>query len=162
MNTSKLIGTVAFACIASGTALVSYQSQQHHNYAAVVHAKLVTENVSAPRERCYEESVTRAAMPVLTHAVTRHGKFKHAVRDSSENDAVFAADAMAGQPVSIEQRCETVYDAEQQPAGYEVEYRYAGKPGVVHMDHDPGTRIPVENGELVLNNDAANDETTES
>lgn len=49
-----------------------------------------------------------------------------------------------------EQRCETVYDTTKAPAGYDVTYELDGKQGVVRMDHDPGKRIPVENGELSL------------
>jgi uncharacterized protein YcfJ len=33
---------------------------------------------------------------------------------------------------------------------FEVKYSLDGRPGVVRMQHDPGDRIPVENGRLVL------------
>ena len=41
-------------------------------------------------------------------------------------------------------------DSAQQPDGYQVRYRLGDRDGTVRMDHDPGRRIPVENGELVL------------
>lgn len=51
---------------------------------------------------------------------------------------------------SVEQRCRTTYDSEQQADGYQVRYRLGDREGTLRMDHDPGRRIPVENGELVL------------
>ena len=51
---------------------------------------------------------------------------------------------------SVEQRCKTTYDSAQQADGYQVRYRLGDREGTVRMDHDPGRRIPVENGELVL------------
>jgi uncharacterized protein YcfJ len=50
----------------------------------------------------------------------------------------------------VVQGCETVYDNQKIPAGYQVTYLLDGKQGVVRMDHDPGKRIRVEDGELVL------------
>ncbi len=49
-----------------------------------------------------------------------------------------------------EERCGTVYDNQKIPAGFEVTYLLDGTQGVVRMDHNPGKRIPVENGELDL------------
>ena len=50
----------------------------------------------------------------------------------------------------VEQRCGTVYDNQKIPAGFDVTYLLDGKQSVVRMDHDPGQRIRVENGELDL------------
>ena len=51
---------------------------------------------------------------------------------------------------TVEQRCRTVYDSSQQADGYEVRYSLGDQEGTVRMDHAPGRRIPVENGQLVL------------
>jgi uncharacterized protein YcfJ len=48
------------------------------------------------------------------------------------------------------QSCETVYDSNDVPAGYKVTYVLDGKQGTVTMDHNPGVRIPVKNGALIL------------
>ena len=37
-----------------------------------------------------------------------------------------------------------------EPEGYEVRYRLGSKEGTVRMDHDPGQRIRVDHGRLVL------------
>lgn len=46
--------------------------------------------------------------------------------------------------------CETVYDTNKEVVGYKVTYMLNGKRDTVRMDHDPGKRIPVRNGNLVL------------
>ncbi len=51
---------------------------------------------------------------------------------------------------TVVQDCKTVYDNHKIPAGYSVTYLLDGRRGVVRMDHDPGKRIRVEDGELVL------------
>jgi uncharacterized protein YcfJ len=54
---------------------------------------------------------------------------------------------------SKETHCKTVYENHKQSAGYKVTYRLGKQEGVVQMDHDPGTRIPVKDGQLVLHPD---------
>jgi uncharacterized protein YcfJ len=51
---------------------------------------------------------------------------------------------------TTEQRCETVYDSHQERIGYDVRYRLGDEEGTVRMDRDPGERIPVRDGHLVL------------
>lgn len=49
-----------------------------------------------------------------------------------------------------EQRCETVFDTSENTVGYNVSYSLGDMQGRVRMDHDPGDRIPVKDGVLVL------------
>ena len=160
MNMSKVVGIVAIAgMVVLGIAWMGHEVRQQQHYANVISAKLVTTNVEGPRERCYEETVTRTTDEEQRTA----GVFSKAVHALKRRTKTIATDASnevtntnAGPIYNeyIEQRCETLYDSEQQPAGYDVKYRYDGKAGVVHMDHNPGKHIPVENGELVLNDDS--------
>ena len=46
--------------------------------------------------------------------------------------------------------CVTVYDTESIAAGFDVTYELDGVKNVVRMDRDPGKRLPVEDGEIVL------------
>jgi uncharacterized protein YcfJ len=56
-----------------------------------------------------------------------------------------------GNTVTANERvCSTVYDSKEETVGYDVRYRLGGEEDVVRMDHDPGDRIPVEDGKLVL------------
>jgi uncharacterized protein YcfJ len=52
--------------------------------------------------------------------------------------------------MTTERRCATVYERSVERNGYEVRYRLDGRTGSVRMDHDPGQRIPVAHGQLVL------------
>ncbi len=49
-----------------------------------------------------------------------------------------------------ETRCKTVYESHSKTIGYDVRYRLGEKEGQVRMNHEPGTRIPVKDGELQL------------
>jgi uncharacterized protein YcfJ len=51
---------------------------------------------------------------------------------------------------TTEQKCATVFDKSQKRTGYEVRYRLGDRESSVKMDHDPGDRIPVRNGKLML------------
>ncbi len=47
-------------------------------------------------------------------------------------------------------QCRTVFDTLQVESGFDVTYELDGVQQVVRMDRNPGARIPVEGGELVL------------
>jgi uncharacterized protein YcfJ len=51
---------------------------------------------------------------------------------------------------TTEQKCETVYEKSQKQLGYEVRYRLHDHESTIKMDHDPGERIPVRDGQLLL------------
>lgn len=51
-------------------------------------------------------------------------------------------------------RCPMVERTEQKIVAYDVRYRFDGKIGQVRMDHEPGERIPVRDGKLVLSGSA--------
>jgi uncharacterized protein YcfJ len=46
--------------------------------------------------------------------------------------------------------CETVYDTFIERHGFDVRYQIGDRQGTVRMDHDPGDRIPLSQGQLVL------------
>lgn len=50
------------------------------------------------------------------------------------------------------QKCTTINDSRQEPAGYDVTYILNGEENTIHLDYEPGLRIPVSNGVLVLKN----------
>ena len=52
---------------------------------------------------------------------------------------------------TTEQKCHTVIDTQEIVEGYQVSYRLGDKQGKVRMDQIPGDRIPVQDGQLVLN-----------
>jgi uncharacterized protein YcfJ len=51
-------------------------------------------------------------------------------------------------------QCKTITQLSEKVVAYDVRYRLHGKTSKVRMDHDPGKRIPVRNGKLVVGKDA--------
>jgi uncharacterized protein YcfJ len=51
---------------------------------------------------------------------------------------------------TTERKCETVYEKSEKQIGYEVRYRLRDHESTIKMDHDPGERIPVRDGRLLL------------
>jgi uncharacterized protein YcfJ len=176
MNKSFLIGATtggALAAVVGAGAMVSHTLMRPAaRYAEVVQVVPLTRTVVTPRRVCRDETVERARPVRDTHQVIGSvagallgGLLGHQVGDGSGRALATVAGAAAGGFVGnrIEarmqrgdtytttvRRCAIVYDRTVRPAGYRVRYRLGGKSGTVHMDHDPGQRIPVRNGQLVL------------
>jgi uncharacterized protein YcfJ len=51
---------------------------------------------------------------------------------------------------ATETRCKTIDETSEKLLGYDVTYRLEGKEGKVRMSFNPGTQIPVRDGQLVL------------
>jgi uncharacterized protein YcfJ len=51
---------------------------------------------------------------------------------------------------TTERRCQTVTDSHAKVVGYDVRYRLGDAQGTVRMNHKPGDRIPVEDGQLLV------------
>jgi len=129
----------------------------------------------APRQVCASEVVTHQAAVQDPKRVTGSiigavagGLLGNQIGDGDGQTVATVAGAAAGgyagnkvqksmqegnTTQTVEQRCRTVYDSAEKPDGYQVRYRLGDHEGSVRMDHDPGNSIPVENGELVLNDD---------
>ena len=174
---SKLVTRIivgAVAVTAAGAIAVGTGYNPMQDYATVVSVKPVFDTRRIPREVCGDHTTLQQA-PVKDEkriAGTAIGAVIGGVLGSqvgsgsgSGRDAATVAGAAAGGYAgnkvqkrmqqgnvveSTEQRCETVYDSEQVPAGYEVTYELDGAREVVRMVHDPGKRIRVKDGEPVL------------
>ncbi|MGC3981630.1 MAG: glycine zipper 2TM domain-containing protein [Steroidobacteraceae bacterium] len=174
MNKSMLIGVVAGAVIVTaGGAFAGYKSWENDHYAEVLSADLVTKSVKTPRQECHDETVTHQQQPKDEHRVAGTvigavvgGVLGNQVGGGNGKKVATVAGAAAGgyagnqvqermqkgnTYTTTEQRCTTAYDTEQRPAGYDVKVSMDGRTQTVRMDHDPGRRIPIENGQLVLN-----------
>lgn len=173
MNKSMMIGAIAGAAIVTaGGAFAGYKTWQQQHYADVVSAELVTKKIKTPRQECHAEEVTRQQQPKDEHRVAGTligavvggvvgNQFGGGNGKKLATVAGAAAGGYAGNQVQdrmqkgntytdTEQRCSTVYDIEERPAGYKVTYEFDGKTRTAHMDHDPGKRLPIEDGQVVL------------
>ncbi|HEY7753271.1 MAG TPA: glycine zipper 2TM domain-containing protein [Steroidobacteraceae bacterium] len=166
--TGAAIGAIAVTAVGaiatSDTGLNPFR-----DYATVVSVEPAFDVARVPREVCHEELVERQVEPrdekrvagaVIGAAVG--GVLGNQVGSGSGRTAATIAGAAAGGYAGSkiqkqmqegntetvpEQRCTTVYDTERTPGGFDVTWEFEGRQGVVRMDHDPGERIPLKDGE---------------
>lgn len=172
MDKSTLTGIVlgGVAVTALGAVAVSNGDlNPFGDYAEVVAVEPAFDEKRIPRQVCHQAMVERQVPPkdekrvagaVIGAAVG--GAIGHQVGSGSGNTAATIAGAAAGgyagskiqkkmqesnTEMVAQERCETVYDTERTPAGFDVTWEFEGRQGVVRLDHDPGRRIPMEDGE---------------
>ncbi len=173
MNKSMLIGTLAGAIVATtGASIAGYKMMTKEEFAEVVSVTPLTEQVKTPREACQDVAVTKQQPTKDPHRVTGSiigavagGVLGNALGGHGSNTGAKVAGAavggIAGHEVqrkmqenstytTTEQHCNTVFDVSERTVGYDVRYRIGDAAGQVRLDHDPGARIPVRDGRLVL------------
>jgi uncharacterized protein YcfJ len=182
MNRSLVTGLVIGAVVATaGGAIAGYRMINHgDDYAQVVDVKPVTKTVRTPRQDCHDEQVTQQAPTRDGKQVTGSvvgavvgGVLGHQVGGGDGKKIATVAGAAAGgyagnrvqkrmqdrnTVTTTEQRCETAYDSHEERIGYDVRYKLDGHEDTVRMDHDPGDRIPVRDGQIVLAEGASRSE----
>ena len=178
MNKSTVTGIVIGVVVASaGGVIANYTLNKEDTpaaptYAEVLSVKPIVETQSTPREQCEEYQVTERAPVKDEHQVTGTvagaiigGVIGNQVGGGSGKKIATVAGAAAGgyagkktqenlqnknTTTRWETRCETVYDSAEVMKGYNVAYKIGDEEGQVKMDYDPGEKIPLENGELVI------------
>lgn len=172
-----LIGGLAVTAVAA-SGVTGYQALNQPKFAEVLAAKEVTETIRTPREECEDVAVRKRAPVKDEHRIvgTAIGVVAGGLLGSTigagtgrtiATVAGAAAGGYAGNKVQqgmqngdtvthTEKRCKTVFDTTQKSLGYDVSYRLDGKEGLVRMSHDPGSRIPLRDGQLVLDMPVAN------
>jgi uncharacterized protein YcfJ len=173
MNRSMVVGTVLGVSVAAvGASFAGYKMMSQQDYADVVQVTPLVEQVTTPRQECHDASVTRQK-PIkdpnrLTGTVI--GAIAGGVLgnelggDGSNTGAKIAGAAvggLAGNKVqqsmqqgatytTTETVCATMQDVTERTVGYNVSYRIGDATNQVRMDHDPGSRIPLQDGQLRL------------
>lgn len=174
MNKSLVTGIVAGAVIATaGGAVAGYKLMNHGpDYAHVTHVAPVMKTVRNPREDCQDVPVTQTAPTRDPHRITGTvigavvgGVVGSQIGSGTGRDIARVGGAAAGgyagnqiqkrqqannTVTSTEHHCQTVYDSHKERIGYDVSYRLGDETGTVRMDHDPGDRIPVVDGKVVV------------
>lgn len=173
MNRNMIIGSVigAVAVTAIGS-WAGFQALDSGKYAEVIAVDPAMKLVSTPREECRDQLVT-TQKPVkdpkqITGTVTGAvigGLLGSQVGGGRGKDIATVAGAVGGgyagnkvqeniQENNVQQElrtvCNTVYDQREEQDGFNVTYRLDGQERTVHLDYNPGRKIPVENGELLL------------
>jgi len=173
MNKSLITGLAAGAVIATaGGAIAGYKILNEPKYAQVVDAQPVMKTVRTPRRQCHDEQITQQAPTRDPNRITGSvvgavvgGVLGNQVGGGSGKKLATVAGAAAGgyagnrvqkgmqernTVTTTQQRCETVYDSHEERIGYDVRYRLGDEEGKVFMERDPGERILVRDGKLVL------------
>ncbi len=174
MDRSLMTGLMIGAVVAVGaTALAGLKMMpKSPEYAEVLKVTPLTKTVHTPRQDCHDETVTHQAPVKDQHQVLGTvagavvgGVIGHQIGGGTGREIATVAGAAGGgyagnriqknlqdkdTYTTTEQKCATVYDSSQKRTGFEVRYRLNGKEATVRMDHDPGDRIPVRDGQLVL------------
>lgn len=179
MNRSLIIGIVVGILVAAGVGAVAGGGVTKllggpASYAQVIKVTPLTRTIETPRQDCRDVPVTRQKpakderqlLGTLAGAVVG-GVIGHQVGGGSGRDIATVAGAAAGgyggnrleknyqdrqTETVMERQCQTVTDRSEKPSGYSVRYRLGNQEATVRMDHDPGDRIPVKDGQLVLVN----------
>jgi len=166
-----IIGAVAVTAIG---AVAGYRMLESANYADVISVRPVMKTVSVPREACRDQIVEvsnptkdpKQIAGTVAGAVIG-GVLGNQVGSGKKGKTVAtvagaAAGGYAGNKIQEKMQegntheesqtvCDTVRDSREEQQGYDVTYRLDGQERMVHMDHDPGRKIAVENGQIVLN-----------
>ena len=183
MNKSLGTGLTIGAVLAVGATAFAGLKMMHKDpeYAEVVKVTPLTKTIRTPRQDCHDETVTHQAPVKDQHQVIGTvagavigGVLGHQIGGGTGREIATVAGAAGGgyagnriqknlqdkdTYTTNEQKCATVYDSSQKHTGYEVRYRLNGQESTVKMDHDPGERIPVRDGQLVLDNSGATGQT---
>ena len=174
MDKSLVTGLVIGAVVAAGAGAFAGLKLMNKGpeYAQVLQVTPLTRTIHTPRQECHDESVTQQAPVKDEHQVVGSlagavigGVLGHQVGGGSGRDIATIAGAAGGgyagnriqknlqdkdRVTTTQQKCSTAYDSAQKQIGYEVRYRLDGREATVKMDHDPGDRIAVRDGRLVL------------
>lgn len=174
MNKSLLVGAVLGAAgITAGGALATYGlSDRGPQYAEVLAVQSVKESIKTPRQECREVAITRQRPVQDQHQLIgtavgaiAGGLLGNQVGGGNGKKLATVAGAVgggyAGNKVqegmqtrdtytTTETRCKTVNDVSERIVGYDVKYELDGKVRQVRMDRDPGDRLPVRDGQVLL------------
>jgi uncharacterized protein YcfJ len=179
MNKSMLTGVIAGAVAVTAIGGVAgYRAlNPEPKFAEVLAVEAVTETKKTPKEVCEDVAVSEQAQVKDPNRIagTAIGAVAGGLLGSQIGSgkgrtvgtvAGAAAGGYAGHQVQksmqekdtvsrTERRCKTVYESNTETIGYDVRYRLGEEEGLVRMDHPPGPRIPVKDGELQLQASAA-------
>jgi uncharacterized protein YcfJ len=152
-----IVGSVALA--AAGAMVVNSGYNPLQEYANVVSVEPAFDMVRTPRPVCGDEAtIAQAQAQAAAHASAAPGA-PAADAATPAPEAQPAPSPEAGEAAKPDPKsaagetppqCVVVYDTSSVDAGFDVTYELDGQQKVVRMDRDPGKRIPVEGGELVL------------
>ncbi len=172
MNKSMLVGLALGVGIATVGGAIGYQHFKEPDFAEVLKSTALTKTVKTPHEECHDEDVVHQREVKDENRITGKalgavlgGVLGHQVGGGNGKKVATVAGAVAGgfagnkvqenmqkndTYTTTEKVCKTTYESHQETTGYDVTYRFKGKEKNIRMSYDPGSQIPVKDGQLVL------------
>ncbi len=142
-------------------------------FAEVLQVQPIKDVIKTPRQVCHDVTVTHQQPVKDQNKVTGSilgavvgGVLGRQVGGGNGKKAATVAGAVAGgfagnkiqqnmqtkdTYTTTETRCNTVTDTQEKVSGYNVQYKLGEQVSNIRLNYDPGTKIPVQNGQLVLN-----------
>lgn len=173
MNKSMVVGILLGAGVATaGGAIAGYKIFKEPDHAEVLNAQPITKQTKIPHKECVDKPVVhqreikddnRIAGKAI--GAVLGGALGHQVGGGNGKKVATVAGAVAGgyagdrvqsdmqkkdTYTTIENVCTTTYETRDDIVAYDVTYRLKGRESVVRMSYDPGSKIPLQNGQLVL------------
>ena len=151
MNNTALAGIIVGAVALAGAGAILENSDYNplQQYAKVVSVEPAFDVTRTPREVCGDEATLARAASSNSEADAA-APLGPVAPTAETREAPPSTDGKKEAGAAAETDCLVVYDTRSVQAGFDVTYELDGSQKVVRMDRDPGNRIPVENGELVL------------
>jgi uncharacterized protein YcfJ len=179
VSKSLVTGLMIGAVVAVGATAFAGLKMMHKEpeYAEVLKVTPLTRTIHTPRQECHAETVSHQAPVKDEHQVigtvagaVLGGVIGHQIGGGTGREIATVAGAAGGgyagnriqknlqekdTYTTSEQKCATVYDTAEKRTGFEVRYRLNGQEATIKMDHDPGQRLPVRDGRVVLDKPAS-------
>ncbi|MFB8829639.1 glycine zipper 2TM domain-containing protein [Azotobacter sp. CWF10] len=174
MSKAMIAGLVlgAMGMVASGLVSAYGLGGYEPEYAEVLAVQPVRDDRGTSREVCREVEVSQPGQSRDQHQIAgtligavAGGLLGSQIGSGSGKKLAAVAGAVAGGYAGnkvqetmqardtravTETRCDGALGSGYEPVGYDVQYRLGQEVGWVRMDRDPGARIPVRNGRLLL------------
>jgi uncharacterized protein YcfJ len=149
VNNTALAGIIVGAVVvaAAGSIFANSDYNPLKKYATVISVEPAFDVTRTPRQVCGDEATLAQAQAPTDGAPAAAPAPQAAPPPAAKAPA---AEGAAEGGTDAEGPCVVVYDTNSVPAGFDVTYELDGSQKVVRMDRDPGERIPVEDGELVV------------
>ncbi len=150
MNNTALAGIIVGGVVlaAAGSIVANSGYNPLKQYATVVSVEPAFDTTRTPRQVCGDEAAL--AQAAVTSDASGAAAPASTPAPAPAQPGQAPASAAGGSEADAGAECVVVYDTSSVQAGFDVTYELDGVQKVVRMDHDPGKRIPVEGGELVV------------
>jgi uncharacterized protein YcfJ len=150
MNNTVLAGIIVGGVVlaAAGAIVASSGYNPLQKYATVVSVEPAFDTTRTPRQLCGDEAALAQASMTGDIAAAAAPTPAPAPEPAKPEQAPGSKADSAEADTSAE--CIVVFDTNSVQSGFDVTYELDGAQKVVRMDRDPGKRIPVEDGELVV------------